>query len=295
MYADLHCDTLGVCFAKNTDLNSNVLHITKKSLEKFSPSIQTFAMYIPEKIQDKFGFFQKMLENSLQIVHNTDNLHLYRQKSDIEYAKKNNKTLAVLSVEGGNFFGDNTDENIARVDYLEQNHICFLSLCYNSGSALIGGVDSIYGATPLGLRVADLLSSRGISIDVSHLNHLSTADILATDLLAVATHSNCYTICKHKRNLTDANIIRLIEKQSLIGLNLYAPFIKITTPAKIADLMAHVQHIISLGGKQNIAFGADFDGCDELPCEINSLQDIGVLIEQFPDTYENVKKYLMKI
>lgn len=297
MYADLHCDTFYKCYTEQLSFDSPELDISAPALKSLTPAIQTFAHYIPENIPDKYVFFQKMLENTLEIIHNTDGMILYKDRNDLLTAEKNGKVLAVLSVENGNIFGENTAQNIERANFLEKNHIRFLSLCYNNGSEICGGANTLEPLTQKGREVVSLLASRNISLDLSHLNNKSASDVLDCNVKAVATHSDCFSLCNHHRNLTDENIVKLCERNSLIGINLYAPFLTKSKTCSLSDVKAHIDRILSLGGQNCIALGADFDGCDIYPHGIQSVSDITKLYEFIPGIrqkmYNNVKNYLL--
>ena len=294
MYADLHCDTFFKCFVNKTDFTDKKLHISLGKSMKMLPYIQTFAHYIPEDETDKFGFFRRMLEKSLEIIEKYDSIILFKSKSDIVKAENEGKMLAVLSVEGGNFFNGDSEQNLRKITLLEQNHIRFFSLCYNNGSDICGGAQSApdKGVSRLGMKLAYSLGEHGIAMDVSHLGHKSAMDILNTDMPALATHSNCFSVCDNPRNLKDGGILRLIEKNSLMGLNMYAPFLSRKGKADFSDIYTHINHIKSLGGEKILAFGADFDGCDSLPRGINSVTDIKKLDIPHELFYNNVKRFL---
>ncbi len=288
MYADLHCDTFYKCFADGLFFDDNSLHVNVEKSKDFSRYIQTFAHYIPEKTKDKFGYFQKMLENSYRIIGQNPKLHLMKSYSDVELAEKQNKILVILSVEGGDFFDKDI---VSRMDFLEKNHIRFISLCYNNGNDMCCGAFSKKdnGFTKHGLDIAYMLSERGMALDLSHLSCKSASDAVNNNLNCIATHSNCKSVLDHPRNLEDDTILKLIEKGSLIGLNLYKDFVGKT----ISD---HISHIVSLGGLENLAFGADFDGCDIFSDGVESLSDMNNFLSNLSVDkqlfYNNVKKYL---
>ena len=293
-YSDLHCDTFYKCYVKGCDFTDSSLHVTLPELAKYSPCIQTFAHYIPEGTPDKFDFFRRMLENSLEIINSTDGLLLYRRPSDIERAEREGRVLAVLSVEGGDFFTENSAENLERVSFIEKNHIRFLSLCYNNGSNCCSGAHckADGGLTALGRKAAFLLCERGVALDVSHLGRKSALNILETDLFALATHSNCLSICNDPRNLCDRGIELLVKKNSLMGINLYAPFISGKTGADVSDLRRHIAHIRSFGGDGILALGADLDGCTDLVQGVGGVGDIKTLDIPHELFYNNVKRFL---
>ena len=300
MYADLHCDTFYKCFTRGVPFSDPSLHINSNNIRGIRPYIQTFAHYIPEDTQDKLGFFKKMLENSLGIIESCPELMLFKCPADILAAERDGKVLAVLSVEGGDFFTGNREADLSVISFLEHNHIRFLSMCYNHGSEFCGGANSVpsKGFTSKGLSIASMLCEHGIFTDLSHLNHKSALELLQTDINVIATHSNSFSFCDNPRNLTDRAIELLIEKDSLIGINFYSPFLS-NTHATVDDIVDHINYIRCMGGKNNIAFGADFDGCDKLPDGINSVSDIPELYPLINDPepvfYNNVKRFLLKL
>lgn len=105
--------------------------------------------------------------------------------------------------------------------------------------------------------MAELLREEGISLDLSHMNHRSADALLA--LLpdgVVATHSNCYTLAPHGRNLTDDQIRALIEKKGLIGINFYPPFLSGKQQADMEDILLHIRYLERLAARQSLRSAA---------------------------------------
>ena len=152
------------------------------------------------------------------------------------------------------------------------------------------------GISKLGLNAAYMLNENNIVSDVSHLSFRSTSEILDLDIKAVATHSCCFSICEHPRNIKDDAICKLISKGGLLGLNLYSPFLG---SKRLEKVIEHIEHIKRLGGENIIALGCDFDGCDDLPSGINGVDDISRLYDLMPCPdglfYYNVRNFLKNI
>lgn len=296
MLADLHCDTLYRCFTENKTLYDDSLHFNINKAGKYKKCIQIFAHYIPEDVTDKINYLQSMLNNSFAILDSAKEIILFNSLSDIEKAENQNKILAVLSVEGGDLFTENRSSNLDIIRFLEKNHIRFFSLCYNHGSSICGGALCPEGksATKTALDVCSMLNEHGVVVDVSHLNHASTKAILEHDISAVATHSNCFSLCRHFRNLSDENITKLIKKSGLIGINMYSRFLG-NSPVKLEEVLKHIEYIRSLGGRKCVALGADFDGCDSFPEGISDVTDMDKLYNMLSDAdsvfYNNVKNF----
>ena len=81
----------------------------------------------------------------------------------------------------------------------------------------------------------------------------------------VASHSNARSICRHPRNLTDAQ--RLIaESGGVVGSTLYDEFVRTGGGATMEDLYRHVDYMLTLGLEDHLAIGTDFDGGPTLGC-----------------------------
>ena len=111
-------------------------------------------------------------------------------------------------------------------------------------------------------------------IDVSHLNEKSFYDVAYyTDKPLIASHSNCYSLVPHKRNLKDEQLKLIIESGGLVGLCFHAPFLLGAGMGSFEMLYRNIYRILSMGGEDTVCFGSDFDG--GVPEEIlGSLQKV---------------------
>lgn len=291
-YGDLHCDTLWRCFENRTDLDDPTLQLKRKPPFRH---LQTYAIYIPDTETEPYRYFRAVYAYGEELFRKYPEMVLCRRAEEIDRAFEAGMTPYLFSVEGGNFFGKDTERNRRIAKELKQKGIAFLSLCYNKGNDLAGGALSEGGLTPLGREVALLLREEGISLDLSHLNHHSADDLL--ELLpcgVVATHSDCYALADHPRNLTDGQIRALIERKGLMGINFYPPFLTTKKNAYISDILLHIRHVMAMGGKDILAFGSDFDGIDRTPVDLKGLHDLPRLGDLINGSYlyGNMKRYL---
>ena len=300
-YGDLHCDTLWRCFEARTDLNAPSLQLGRNPPFHH---LQTYAIYIPDAIEDKYHYFRAVYAYGQELFRRYPEMVLCRDAKEIDAAFKAGKTPYLLSIEGGGFFEEDRGRNKCIARELKEKGIAFLSLCYNRGNHLAGGtLCPERGLSALGADVAELLREEGISLDLSHMNHRSADALLA--LLpdgVVATHSNCYTLAPHGRNLTDDQIRDIKEKKGLIGINFYPPFLSGKQQADMEDILLHIRYLERLGGAPVIAFGSDFDGIEATPDGLSSLGDLpalGSALERACTApaaaqylYENMKRYL---
>ena len=111
--------------------------------------------------------------------------------------------------------------------------------------------------------------------DVSHLNIQGVYDVCnLSEKPFIASHSNSYEICKHKRNLTDDQFKMICEKGGVCGINICGDFLAEDGNGTISDIIKHIDHFMELGGENNIGIGSDFDGIPYLPWEIESNADL---------------------
>lgn len=306
---DLHCDTAYNCFKNNTDFSDTTNHINLKTLEGVYPYVQVLAHYIADDVENKFGYFVDMLGHTVKILSGSEAFKLCKCYNDILIAQENGNYAAVLSIEGGDFFTDDDGYNKEVINRLSELSILFFSACYNKGSNVCAGAfsDDDYGLTKLGEKVVKQLYKSNIIIDLSHISHKSADDILSfLPTGVVATHSNCYELCKHRRNLYTGQIRKIIQKRGLIGINLYPPFLSEKPVVNIDDIVNHILFILELGGKHNVCFGADFDGVETLPEGVKNISDMqrvydALLTARVPEStvndifYNNVKKFIKRV
>ncbi len=299
-YADLHCDTFWKCYERQTDLDDPNLEVKRNPPFKH---LQTYAIYIPDGTKDLYEYFRAVYTYSQEVLRRYPDLRLCHSAKEIDETFAMGKTPYIYSVEGGGFFGEDMLKNEQIAKDLKKRGIAFISLCYNKGNHLAGGIDAEFGLSELGKKVALLLRDEGLILDISHLNHRSADQML--ELLpdhVVATHSNCYALKSHPRNITDPQIKELISRGGLMGVNFCHHFLSYPEEAKISDLIDHFRHILALGGEHIAAIGGDFDGITKTPSDLPDLYAIpalaGALEAEFGKEvaqkilYGNMKNYI---
>ncbi len=239
-FFDLHCDTAYKMYLEKQGFYENDLAISGKKGEIFENWYQTFAVWIPEEIENPFQFYNNA------IAHLKQNLK--------------GKVNPIFAVEGGTVLENDTD----RLYSLMADGIKFLTLTWNGENAIAGGVKSQKGLTNFGKKVVEKMNTLNIKADLSHLNEKSFFDVINIAEKPLATHSNCKKICNVPRNLSDQQIKLICQKGGIIGLNFYPLFLGENPLEKIYQ---NIFHIANMGYEDHIAIGSDFDGadmCDDL-------------------------------
>ena len=258
-FFDLHCDTAYEMYVKNEGFQNNSLAVSATLGECFENWSQTFAIWIEETKEKPFLFYKNAishLKNSLC-----------------------GKVKPIFAKEGGSVIENDVD----RLYELQNDGIKFLTLTWNGENLIAGGTKSAKGLTDFGESVIKEMNKIGMAVDVSHLNDKSFYSVIEKADKVLATHSNCRSICNHKRNLTDEQIKLLCDKGSIVGLNFYPEFLGGNFYDKIYK---NIYHLCEMGYENNIAIGSDFDGA-KMPNEMQNISKI-------PDLYSKLKEKGLK-
>lgn len=260
-YIDLHCDTLNILGQKTTKP-----FITTDFLIKNNCLAQCFAIFIEQsgKSEVEFEFLKKQTEIFKRFVkENIDTLSTAQSGIEVIKNKIGNRISAVLTVENGDFIGD----DLTRIDYIKNAGVKILTLLWNDENCLGYPASTIKRENLLPLKqntskIITLLNNKNIIIDVSHLNEGGFWQIaeLSTKPF-IASHSCCNAIHRHRRNLSDNQIKEIAKCGGVIGINFYNDFINGgIKPTSVSDIVRQAEHIINISSDNAVSLGGDLDG-----------------------------------
>ena len=260
-YTDLHCDTITRCYKEKKSFYDGDLQINALKTKGIENYRQFFALWLSDELKGEAAF--SLCKNMLDYYHK-EMAPIIRECSNIE---------PHLSIENASALGGNLDN----IGYFRDRGIEMMSLTWNGENEVASGVNAKGGLKSFGRQVVREMARYDMIIDVSHLNEKSFYEVCLIDSIKiVASHSNCYDICNHRRNLKHWQVKELISRGGLIGLNFYPPFLgtgQIDVYGKIRD---NIEYLLSLGGENCIAFGGDFDGAEMSP-ELDGIDKTGEL------------------
>lgn len=284
---DAHCDVLWQLWnakGKKDFQNDPSLHITFEQLKKRTGSIQCFAIYVPETVpyEQRFEVALNMVDIFYKQVLSLPGMKLIRTKKDIEQLESN-EVGAILTLEGGEAIG----KDMVKLRTLYRLGVRSMGLTWNHANLLADGALETRGAglTTFGKQVVEELNSFRLWTDVSHLNERGFWDVMESAQYPIASHSNCYELCQHPRNLKDEQVQALIEKDGVIGVTFVPAFLANHGPVYMDDILRHVEHICSLGGERNIGFGSDFDGITETVIGVEAYRHYEYIINELSKRY----------
>lgn len=265
---DLHCDTAGECYSKGHELKSNHMHISLEKAGYLEKYCQLFAIWLADTLTEKqsMEYFNGATENfKNQISKNSEIIELFKERNDLD----SKKITGILTVENGKLLAN----DLSNLDYVYSNGVRLMTLTWNEKNCIGNGAFSgdLSGLTDFGKSVVRKMNDIGMIVDVSHLNDNGFGDVAKiANAPFVASHSNCRSLCNHKRNLMDSQIKIICENRGLIGLNFSKSFISESEQKPFEKLLGHVHRILELGGEDVVCLGADFDGTD-VPEQLNGI------------------------
>ncbi|GFN31817.1 dipeptidase [Paenibacillus xylaniclasticus] len=278
---DFHCDALWKLLEHEeldfvTDENG-LLDVTPDRLIASDTVLQTFAIFVPDRLADKESIWKSVDLFYGKILRNP-HLTLIRTASDLKAAVAGGRIGALLSLEGV----DSLQGDLTMLRLLYHLGLRALGLTWNHANWAADGVMEPRqgGLTAKGRKLVEECERLGIILDVSHLSEKGFWEL--TELAErsfIASHSNARSLCAHPRNLTDDQIRALIAIDGRIGVTYVPYFVKDGGGAAIDDVIRHMDYIASLGGARHLMLGSDFDGIDQYVDHLRSPGDVSKLID----------------
>ena len=170
---------------------------------------------------------------------------------------------AVYSIEGCDYI-----DNLSQLEELFQLGLRNILLVWNNKNKYGSGNRSSNGLSEDGKDFLKKAIELGISIDLSHMNTKTFFDTVSLlkeekkkgrDVKVIVSHSNCYDLYSHPRNLTDDQLLLLRELNPVVGLVSYGPFVSSTENLdELKKLyVKHILHVKDLLGIDAIGVSTD--------------------------------------
>lgn len=266
---DLHCDTLYKAVMNNMPLDAKENEVLFEP-DRADCKLQCYAIWLPDNFsgekaeQTVFAAAGKLREECDRL-----GIRLLHQGDDIHNQFAANRNTAILTIENGSALNGKI-ENVQRFSDMG---VKMMTLTWNAHNRIGDGADvkSSKGITAFGCSVLQEMERTGIIVDVSHASEKLFYDVAEnTQRPFVASHSNAYSITRHRRNLTDEQFKVFVQRNGLVGINFHNAFLNdAPDKANINDIIRHIEHFLALGGEDCLCFGSDFDG-GTLPKDIKN-------------------------
>ncbi len=153
----------------------------------------------------------------------------------------------------------------------------YISLTWNYKNKFAGGAYSDGRLTEYGKVMIRKCEENNILIDCAHLNYRSFSDILdISKRPVICSHTGFCDIVWDKRNLTRHQIKDLIDNKGIIGLYFVGKYIS-KERINAYDIIKNIDYFVQNFGVDNLCFGTDFFGTDDLPKKITQYKDMELI------------------
>ena len=298
---DGHCDTvLGIMNNKKSlEKKSITGHLDIPRMKEGGVNVQFFAVFIEDIYKPNSS-----LKRTMQLIDciyrevekNQNDISLVCNYKQIKEVTGAGKIAAILSIEGG----EALEGDLGVLRMLYKLGVRLLTLTWNQRNQIADGMAESRtnsGLTEFGLKVIDEMNNLGMLIDVSHLSESCFWDVVQKSKSPiVASHSNCYALCPHLRNLKNEQIKAIAEKGGIIGVTFVPDFLtNEKREATIKDVAEHIDYLVKRVGVDYVGLGSDFDGTKVLPLGLEGVDKVPNITEEMLNRgykTEEIKKIL---
>lgn len=272
--ADMHCDTPFELFSRSQSFLKNDLAVSAAKANRYRSFIQVAAVWSDKNLDNDAAY-----ERSLNIIEYFKSDISSHTDASLWIDNLDSKMRFILSIEDARIL--NCD--ITRLYHLYELGIRLITPLWGGITCIGGAFDTNIGLTEFGKSVIDASVKLGIIPDISHASEKSAYDIFeACDNRSpiIASHSDAYSVFPHKRNLTDEQFKLVKDSGGVVGINLYTEHLGCDSSRPAIDqVLAHIEHYLSLGGEDTVCFGCDFDGATT-PLELSDISSLLTVAEK---------------
>lgn len=304
---DTHIDTATHLLWRSPDFSERLSegHVDIPRLREGGVDAAMFAVWIDEGFSNEAAL--KLALREIDTIHQMVATHsgdmvFARSAADVNAAKAAGKIAVLISIEGARIICD--DLGILRM--LNSLGVCSMTLAWGAAT---GWVDSHNqqrhgGLTGFGRKVVQEMQRLSMLVDVSHLSDDAFWQVLdVAERPVFASHSSCYALQAHTRNMRDPMIEALAANGGVMNINFFGgfvganpetghveptlrepelhrdPFDRIAYTVKepgppLSRLIDHFNHAIRIAGAEHVGIGSDFDGVTQLP---QGMEDVSKL------------------
>ena len=276
---DFHCDTPFALEKDREPLTDNRLHISLKKLEAYDSYGQLMAIFTQKSLPEEVAFGRFFVIRDDFYAKMTEKTVICHTYADYEKAIGEGRYPFFLAVEGGGLLCD----KIERVTTLYEHDVRFLTLVWRDADCIGGAFNTDIGLTDFGREVVKKCFELGIIVDISHASDPMAEEVLAMaekeGKTVIATHSNSRAVFEHPRNLPDAFAKRIANLGGTVGISMAPQHLADEGCADIDAICDHMMHYLEIGLSDSLTFGCDLDGVDVLPRGIESVADLGRIVD----------------
>ncbi|MBI1382695.1 MAG: hypothetical protein GC161_16590 [Planctomycetaceae bacterium] len=261
-----------------------------------------------------------MEEGRRLAARHPERLVLVGNGEELDSAQSCGRIAGILGIEGGHALEDSVEvldalfeRGLRVVTLVWNNHLSWIRSCQDGA-----GPEVPLGLSALGRRIVARMGELGVLVDLSHAGErafFETLDVAPRPVMA--SHSGCRALHDHPRNLTDAQLRALGERDGLVGIVFHPGFLDAdaraeearvrgtpcylaargagdtarflkqsalmqakAAPLHLDRLVDHVLHALDVAGPRAVGIGSDFDGIQRGPAGLEDAARYGRLAER---------------
>lgn len=236
--------------------------VTRMSDRAFAETMATGVTMLRDTIRpvgnvaDPWGAYrQAQVETASYLAANPDRLLLVRSAADIVKAKREKKFGVVVGTQDSCMIGGELD----RLAQLKKDGVMSVQLTYNNRNlAGDGALESANaGLSKLGRATIERIETEKLLLDLSHGGQRTMAEGAAmAKRPLVISHTGARALTDHPRNTDDATIKAVADKGGVVGVY-FMPFLRVGAPARLDDVVAHIEHVARVAGEDHVGIGTD--------------------------------------
>jgi membrane dipeptidase len=215
-----------------------------------------------------------------QVAAANADVTIIQTKGDLDGVKSRHSVGLLLWMEGADPIAD--DPTRVRLFYQRGVRAIMLTHLYNnalggSGSPSIPLTDlylgSEHGLSDQGRAVLAEMAKYGMVADLSHASRKTFDDVLAAwSGPVIVSHTAMDAIYPSKRNLTDAQVRAIAQRNGIIGIMAQTQFLG---DKRLSNLAEHIVHAAEVAGAEHVALGLDIeDAVDTMPKDFRDTRDL---------------------
>jgi membrane dipeptidase len=178
-----------------------------------------------------------------------------RRASDLDAVEAGERLGLLLSFEGVEPFG----YEVWPAEAFWELGLRMASLTWNRRNPFADGAADDGGLSTLGRALVDRLVELGVILDLAHASPALFDDVLSRsgEAPVLVSHAACRAVNDHPRNVGDAQLRALAERDGLLGLMLH-PLAIDHERRTIDRAIDHLEHAAELVGVRHLCLGGDF-------------------------------------
>jgi membrane dipeptidase len=190
------------------------------------------------------------------VQRHADRYLLVQSLADVHEARRSGRLGVCFNLEGTRALGD----QLSMVEFFHSLGVKWMLMAYNRNNSVGGGCqDEDSGLTAFGRDVLDEMQRVGMVPCCSHSGWRTARQVMDhVDGPVIFSHSNCYALHAHPRNIPDELIKACAATGGVVGINGVGPFLGIDGDGPVAAMARHIDHVVQLVGPDHVGLALDY-------------------------------------